>query len=206
MTTVADVFINAAQSALGFLEQKHGFSVCETIAPPVFDSTTSFWEITYRRSALNGKCLFVSLATGPARLELDLTIGRGWPPQYHDSVRISELIDVESPLSTLHLTYPIYDSFGDLGKMIVQYSALGNALNQHGARFFAEDDSLWIDVQKLREDQSRKFKNNELSKDAEIAFKNGDWNRTIDLMEAISDTLTKLQSARLSYARKQLKA
>ena len=88
--------------------------------------------------------------------------------------------------------------------MTDQYVAIANVLQRFGQRFFAEDESLWQDVRELRRQQLLKLHSEELSKNAELAFKNKNWARTIELLEALGDNRTKLQGSRLQYAKQQI--
>jgi hypothetical protein len=123
MTSTSDEFVFAARNALSFLEDDHGFTVSETILPCEVHSNYSFYKITYRKKLTRLDELFVCLATAPMRLERDLECGRGWPPEYHDTINVFELLTIESPDSQVSFTSGIYDSFGNVQKMSDQYTA-----------------------------------------------------------------------------------
>jgi hypothetical protein len=83
-------------------------------------------------------------------------------------------------------------------------TALANILRNHGGRFFANDRSLWDAVLQLRTATTAKFEQEEISRRAEAAFKQNEWQRAIELLESLRDNRTMLQTARLAYARKRI--
>lgn len=204
MSTTFDAFLNSAQYAFAFLVADHGFDLVETISPQDVRSSLTFYKLTFRKNGMQGSVLSVSLATCPVRLELDLDLSLGWPLTPHNTVSICELLAVESPDCRLEIPWGIYSAFGVAQKMTDQYVAIANVLQRFGQRFFAEDESLWQDVRELRRQQLLKLHSEELSKNAELAFKNKNWARTIELLEALGDNRTKLQGSRLQYAKQQI--
>jgi hypothetical protein len=204
MTATSDSFIIAGGNALSFLEYDHGFSLYETIAPPEVQSPFTFYKLTYRKDSSRNCNLFVCLATAPARLELDLEFGRGWPTEYQNTINVFELLAIESPDSRIEFTSGICEGFGDLNKMTDQYTTLATELRHHGGRFFSCDPSLWDDVRHLRESRIQQQEIDEKSRLAESAFKQEDWGRAISLYESLGEKRSKLQSARLAYARKNI--
>ena len=200
--TNTDAFMFAACHALSFLENDHGFTLKETIAPSELRSDLSFYKVTYRKNSWRSRELFVCLSTAPVRLELDLEFGRGWPPEYRNTINVFELLAIESPDWQLEFTSGVYDGFGDVQKMSEHYNALANVLRNHGGRFFANDQSLWDSVHQLRESRIQQREYEETSRLAELAFKRNDWQHAIELLDSLGDNRTKLQTARLAYARK----
>jgi len=205
MSTTSDAFVLAARNSLSFLEDDHGFTLTEAIAPPEVLSNHSLYKVTYRKMASRSPELFVCLSTAPVRLEQDLEFGRDWPPEFHNTINVFELLAVESPNAQIAFTSGVYDGFGDQEKMSDQYTALANVLQNHGTRFFANDQSLWDDVQRLRESRNREREYHEISRMAESAFKEDDWQRAIELLEDLGENRSKLQTARLAYARKRIR-
>ncbi len=203
MTNTADAFILAARKALSFLENDRGFTLTETIAPHELCNNLLFYKATYRKKSSRSSELFVSLATAPARSEQDLEFGRGWPPEYHDTINAIELLAIEAPEERLEFTSGVYDAFGDVQKMSEQYEALASVLRNHGGRFFANDESLWDSVRQLRKSRIQQLEYQEQSRLAELAFKRNDWQHAIELLDSLGENRTKLQSARLAYARKR---
>lgn len=204
MSTTSDAFLNSAQNAFSFLVADHGFELTETMSPPDVRSNLTFYKLTYRQNGTQGEALSVSLATCPVRLELDLDLSFDWPPTHKNTISICELLAVESPDSRLEIPWGIYSAFGDAQKMTDQYAALADVLQRFGGRFFAHDESLWRDVRELRQQQFQKLHNEEMSTNAEHAFKDKDWIRTIELLESLGDNRTNLQASRLQYAKKQI--
>jgi len=202
--TTPDDFLIAAHSALSFLEDAHAFSVTQTIAPPEAHSNLAFYKLTYCKQLPSKETLFVSLCTCPVRLELDLDLGRGWPPEHHNTTDARELLAIESPGAKLEFTYGVYAAFGDVQKMTEQYAKLANVLEQFGGRFFADEQSLWEDIRQFRESQTELLKYHEDSRSAELAFKQGDWKQAIELLAVLGNNQTNLQAARLAYAQKQI--
>ena len=203
MTNTADAFILAARKALSFLENDRGFTLTETIAPHELCNNLLFYKATYRKKSSRSSELFVSLTTAPVRLEQDLEFGRGWPPEYHDTINAIELLAIEAPEERLEFTSGVYDAFGDVQKMSEQYEALASVLRNHGGRFFANDESLWDSVRQLRKSRIQQLEYEEQSRLAELAFKRNDWQHAIELLDSLGENRTKLQSARLAYARKR---
>ena len=203
MTNTADAFILAARKALSFLENDRGFTLTETIAPHELCNNLLFYKATYRKKSSRSSELFVSLTTAPVRLEQDLEFGRGWPPEYHDTINAIELLAIEAPEERLEFTSGVYDAFGDVQKMSEQYEALASVLRNHGGRFFANDESLWDSVRQLRKSRIQQLEYQEQSRLAELAFKRNDWQHAIELLDSLGENRTKLQSARLAYARKR---
>ena len=203
MNNTADAFILAARNALSFLENDRGFMLTETIAPHELCNNLLFYKVTYRKKSSRSPELFVSLATAPVRLEQDLEFGRGWPPEYHDTINAIELLAIEAPEERLEFTSGVYDAFGDVQKMSEQYEALASVLRNHGGRFFANDESLWDSVRQLRKSRIQQLEYEEQSRLAELAFKRNDWQHAIELLDSLGENRTKLQSARLAYARKR---
>lgn len=204
MSTTSDAFLNSAQNAFSFLVADHGFELTETVSPPDVRSILTFYKLTYRRNQAHGEPLSVSLATCPVRLELDLDLSVGSPPTHNDTIGICELLAVESPDSRLEIPWGVHSAFGDAHRMTDQYVALADILQRFGGRFFANDESLWQDVRELRRQRSLNLQNDELSKDAERAFKNQNWRQAIQLLDSLGDNRTRLQASRLQYAMKQI--
>ncbi|MHC4404101.1 MAG: hypothetical protein ACYTG0_30975 [Planctomycetota bacterium] len=204
MSTTSDAFVLAARNSLSFLEDDHGFILTETIAPPEALSNLSLYKVTYRKKGSRSSELFVCLSTAPVRLEQDLEFGRGWPPEFHNTINVFELFAIEWPNAQIAFTSGVYDGFGDLEEMADQYTALANVLQNHGTRFFANDQSLWDDVQQLRESRYQQREYRDTSRMAEAAFREDDWQRAIELLESLGENRSKLQTARLAYARKRI--
>lgn len=202
MTNVSDSFLVAARNALSFLEDDHGFTLTETIAPPG-PLVNQLYKVTYRKKSFRSQGLFVCLSTAPVRLEQALEFGREWPPEYHNTINVFELLAIESPESEIAFTSGVYDSFGDAQKMSDQYIALSGVLRNHGGRFFANEQPLWDAVRQLRESRIQQQEYEDASRNAELAFKQNEWQLAIDLLESLGENRTRLQSARLSFARKQ---
>lgn len=180
------------------------FTVTETVAPTGVLTNHTLYKMTYRQRMPRDEQLFVVFSSAPLRLELDLDFGRGWPPEYHNTINVSELLAVESPGSEIEVASGVHAGFGDRHETFEQYKALSRALQQHGDRFFANDQSLWDAVRQLRQARLEERHNVETARSAELAFKRQDWQRAIDLLEGLGNNRTKLQAARLAFARKQL--
>ncbi len=161
--------------------------------------------MAYRKIASRPPELFVFLSTVPVQLEQDFEFGRGWPPEFHNTINVFELLAIESPNTQITFTSGVYDGFGDLDKMFDQYTALANILQIYGTRFFANEQSLWDDVQQLREFNNRQREYREISRMAELAFKEDDWRLAIELLESLGENRSKLQTALLAFARKRIR-
>ena len=205
MSTASDSFVIAARSALGFLESEHGFTLAETVGPPAALTHASLYKITYRREMPQAPELFVCLSTAPVRLEQDLEFGRGWPPEYRNTMNVFELLAIESPHTQVEFTSGVFEGFGDLGKMSDQYTTLARVLRNHGTRFFRNENSIWDDLARLRQSRQQKREHEEVSRLAEAAFRDDDWTRTIELLESLGEHRSRLEASRLDYARSRIR-
>ena len=204
MTDTAQSFVDAATNALAYLKHEHGFIIHETIAPAELRTTMTLYKVTYRKVQPPAFNHFVTLSTAPARLEQDLYVGRGWPSEHANTINLFELLHIEAPEATLEFRSGICEGFGKPHAMSEQYSTLGTALRTYGARFFANDTSLWDAVHQLRQQRIQWREDEQTSRLAEAAFKSNEWQRAVELLEALGDNRTKLQSARLAFARKRV--
>lgn len=203
MSTTSESFVRAARDALLFIETDHDFQVAEMEVPTEVRTPFTFYKITYRRKLSIMRRQFVRLSTAPARLELDLEFGRGWPPKNENSINVFELLEIESPNAEIEFVSGISEGFGDFEKMTDQYAALADVLRNHGARFFANDQSLWDAVRQHRESKTRQRATEDTSRLADAAYSANDWSQAIELFESLGDNRTKLQTARLAFARKR---
>ena len=189
-------FLAAAKDALSFLEDK-GFQLAKTTVPAEDTPAARFYQVIYRSPKL-----FVQLSTAPARLELDLQIGRTYPPNLPPKMTVHELLMIESPNTTIQFNTGIYKGFGNIEEMKQQYNALARVLREHGHRFFADDSSLWADLRDLRHAEAAP--DDDLSRRADIAFKQKNWPEAITLLKQVGERRTELQTARLKYALERL--
>jgi len=210
MHDLINEFANAARNALSFLVADHGFAEDSITLPNNSNSVYATYAITYtRREECTLLPLFVRLSDTPARGELYLECIAG---ARHERVcDVGELMAVAMPGSELKLDSAVSHAIGHPGVMREQFKTLANALKSHGDRFFDQDDTLWDDVHGVREDFLRQHECDARNRaaqqslhESELAFKAKDWRRVVSLLDSLDAMLTKAQSARLSYARKQL--
>jgi len=204
MSATSDAFLDAARSTLAFLEADYGFHLAEQQAPEKYEWTSQVYKVTYRRETRDGQDQYVMLATAPARLELDIDLGYGWPPSYPDYFTVYELHELESRSPVPGFTHGVSEAFGDRDKMAQQYDVLADILKSCGRRFFRCDHSLTVDLQRLRKQKWERQERERTTQDAETAFKAEDWAKAIQLLDSLGSDLTRLQRARLKYARKQV--
>ncbi|MFN0056941.1 MAG: hypothetical protein ACKVX7_00660 [Planctomycetota bacterium] len=204
MRDAAGGFEFASRHALAFLEEELGFHVYEMIAPREASDSLTAYRVTYHRQPPGRRLQFVTLSTAPLRAELDLVVGCGWPPRHEDTINVLELLAVESPEAVIEYSAGIYEAFGDRVKLSAQYTVLARLLREHGLRFFEDSRALWEAVSRRREQQTISAELKKTSQSADAAFTSGKWQRAIELFEQLGAARTKLQSARLAFARKRI--
>ena len=213
MSATSDAFLDAAHSALSFLEHDYGFSLTEKQAPETYEWTSQVYTITYRKLTADRRSQHVTLSTAPARCELDIDLGYDLvhgaiSGNFYGGVvilrmTVDELHELESGSPRPSFECGVYAAFGDRDKMSVQYGLLASILKDFGSRFFQGDPSLATDVDQLRNEKQERRERERTARDAERAFKMRDWIRAIRLLESLGMELTPLQQLRLKYARKQ---
>ena len=142
---------------------------------------------------------FMRISTTPLRLELDLDIGIG------DSFyTIYELHELEGTQAFPGRTHDLYKAMYDKSQLKSEFERLIQVLKDCGSRFFSNDTSLWTDLEAQRDRHSSERENNQIFKEAEMAFKKQDWATVIKLLESKEEYLSKLNVTRLNYSRKKL--
>ncbi len=203
MSATSKTFLEAARTALSFLENDLSFRVCEVAAPEELMANNQY-SLNYRRVTGDGVEQIVRLSTAPCRGELDLEVARKWPAKYEHTINVYELWRLDPTQPCWEHAYGIYESFGNLEKLRHEYGVLAEMLRTSGRPFFDNDPSLWKRVGQLRHDDAEKQRRIEIEKKSDNTFKLRDWKSTVELLESLGDNLTQLERARLSYARKQL--
>jgi hypothetical protein len=204
-------FENAARNALSFLVADRGFAEDSVTLPNDANSVYATYAITYARRECTSLPLFVRLSDTPARGELYLECIAGTLHNRDRTCDVRELMAIAMPGSALKFDTAVSHAIGHPGLMREQFKTLANALKNHGDRFFDQDGTLWDDVRAVRENCLRQYECDALNRaaqrsmrESELAFKAKDWQRVVSLLGSLGAGLTKAQSARLSYARKQL--
>jgi len=211
MQDFASEFSTSARSVLSFLEADHGFLVESTSVPGESHSAYASYAITYSKQLGESQYLRVRLTSTPARGELRLECSDGDFAEAERTIDVKELLAIATPDAKAELKLRVSDAMGRVGIMQEQFILLANALQLHGHRFFDRDQSLWGDVRQHRESQRQQYKREQKERErkrsvheSEVACKAEDWQRVVALLENLAGNLTKAQSARFSYARKQI--
>jgi hypothetical protein len=204
-------FATAARIALSFLQSDHGFREDSLETPRDLESVYATYAMTYTRKVGDWPPQTVRLSKTPARGELFLECTNGELADPDRTVDARDLLAIAQPGARVVFANAVSDAFGKPSLMAEQYRTLGSLLQAHGSRFFDRDETLWGDVRRMREERRQQY--DCLSEqrawqrtlhESEIAFKNRQWRRVVDFLDGRNGTLTKAQSTRLSYARKQL--
>lgn len=212
MQDFASEFSTSARSVLSFLEADHGFLVESTSVPGESHSAYASYTITYCKQLGESQCMRVCLTSTPARGELRLECSDGDFADAERTIDVKELLAIANPDAKAELKLRVSDAMGRASIMQEQFMVLARAFQLHGHRFFNRDQSLWNDVQQHRENQRQQIRRDQENRDrqrsiheAEVACKAEDWQRVVNLLGDLAGSLTKAQSARLSYARKQIR-
>lgn len=206
MSAFNNIFCEAEQKAMEFLVSKHGFRPMDR---KVFDDNGSQYVggiVTYVETLppneTQNQERFVTLSVAPLRLELDLDIGIG--KDKRQFYTIYELHQLEQGGEFPHRQHNLYEAINNTNQLLAEFEILTKVLQNFGSRFFAGDKSLWDDLRKQRLSQAQTRNDFNASRDAEKAFKMKQWKKVIGFLENQEPRLTKVDIARLQYARKQL--
>lgn len=195
-----------AEKALDFLKSEHHFVVSDRkINDP--DASTQFvgGYTKFIDSSTKGNFeRFVTLSTAPLRLEMDLDIGFNESGK-EEFYTIFELHRLESAAQFPARQHNLYDTIKDAQQLRAEFEILSNVLKQCGARFFANDKSLWDDLRKQRALISQTHQDEQMHLDAEKAFKEKNWQKVINLLKGNEARLGELDRTRFNYALKQMK-
>lgn len=190
------VFLQAEQKAFQFLKIEHDFKLVDQNIEEVKGTMAVFGAVTYRDN--KGYC--VTISTAPLRLELDLDISFE-----KERYSIYEFHSLEGGSPFPGRTHDLYQAMHDAEQLSSEFERLAAALRTSGQRFFAHDKTLWNDLRNQRDLAAQKQESLQINNNAEKAFKDKNWQKVIDILELHQDNLNELASARLKYARKQIK-
>jgi len=201
MTSFKETFKLAEQHIRPMLEE-YGFKLDHVV---ITDDNGSIWVHGGARYIENTslwypfrKKRFVRISTTPLRLELDLDIGIG-----DNFFTIYELHELEGNQAFPKRTHDLYKAMYDENQLKTEFERLIQVLKDCGKRFFSNDTSLWSDLESQRNKHSIEKVNNQIFKEAEIAFKKQEWTTVINLLETKKEYLSELNLTRLNYARKK---
>ncbi len=201
--TFSETFIQAARLAMMFLIDDFGFTETEIhLAHDETLASTVCW-IIYSKEYESGQRLFVDLNLAPFRFESYIDLARG------NSARdarfsIYELHAIINGSTFPQRTTDLYKAAFDPEMLIVEFDRLARVLRECGGRFFKNDNSLWSEIEAMREKNLGEETYRQVSREAEIAFKQGHWDQAVRLLQSLGNRVTKLQQARQSYAMKRL--
>jgi hypothetical protein len=197
-----DVFPEAAREAMHFLEVTYAFREVEMRVIGEDGATQVLGSVTYADSSAQDSARFVTLSVAPLRLELDLDVGIGGDRR--EFYTVYELHQLEGRGQFPSRQHDLYKAIHDRQQLLYEFEILTTVLRTCGSRFFAGEISLWEDLRKQRSLEAQTRDDQRASQDAETAFKAHNWQRVVALLERRESRLTKLDSSRLRYARKQL--
>ena len=186
---------------MGFLEAEYSFRELDTRV--IDDGTQSMLgTVTYAEPVSQNPPRFVRLSVAPIRLELDLDVGIG--TDRREYYAIYELHQLEVGGEFPGRQHDLLKAIHNREQLLHEFNRLTAVLRSCGSRFFAGDISLWEDLKRQRSAKAQAANDQQASLDAEAAFKAQRWQDVVNLLEDRESRLSKLDSSRLRYARKQL--
>ncbi|MBQ0946610.1 hypothetical protein KAK07_25010 [Ideonella sp. 4Y16] len=205
MPSFEESFCAAEERALCFLVDSHGFRAIErTVTPDGSDWTGGI--VRYRcegsEHIATPKGWMVSLAYAPRRLELSLDIS----DEHGSSFSVEELHAIVASDPFPRGTHSLYDSLHDEEAQFTEFNRLAGVLKLSGARFFAGDRSLWLDLRTVRERSWQAEEDRRAVARSELAFHAKEWRQVVAELEPREGRLSKATNARLAYARNRLKS
>ncbi len=201
--TFNETFLQAARPAMKFLVDDYLFTETEVHLARDETLASAVCWIIYARDQESGRRLFVNLNLAPFRLESYIDLARG-ESAYDSRFSIYELYEIVGESTFPRRTTNLYKAAFDPEMLKVEFDRLTRVLRDCGERFFQNDDSLWSEVETMRKRKQENATRRQVSNDAEIAFKLGNWRETTRLLQSLGSRVTKLQQARLVYAMKRL--
>lgn len=201
-TKFTDIFYEAERNAMAFLESEYSFREVER---KVVDETGTQYVLgtaTYAKASHESHELelFATLSVAPLRLELDLDIGIGEDRKKKYS--IYELHRLERCGEFPRRQHNLYEAMHDAKQLQAEFEILTQVLRSCGSRFFTGDKTLWDELSRQRLSVAEAQNDIYASKDAEKAFTAKKWDKVISLLEPRESRLSKVDSAKLDYARK----
>ena len=157
MHNIINEFANAARDALSFLVVGRGFAEDSITMPNDASSVYATYAITYTRCLGASLPLCVRLSCTPARGELYLECIAGRRHIRERSCDVRELMAISMPDSALDFDIAVSEAIRHPAVMIGQFKTLANALEKYGDRFFDQDNTLWDDVDRVREDRRQQY-------------------------------------------------
>ena len=143
---------------------------------------------------------FIRLSVAPLRLESDLDIGRG-----SESYSIYELHELEGDSEFPERTHDLYKAMYNEDQLQSEFERLIKVFTLCGKRFIENDDSFWLDLRNQRIRRATLMENEQIFKEAQIAFKAQRWGKVVTLLENKKQALSKLNHGRLIYAKKKMR-
>ncbi|NVN92484.1 MAG: hypothetical protein HXX11_18060 [Desulfuromonadales bacterium] len=199
-TNFSEIFYEAERNAMSFMESEYSF---RSVDRRVVDEWV-FGTATYAEAPTLNKPrdleLFVTLSVAPLRLELDLYIGVGENKKTNYS--IYELYRLERVGDFPRRQHNLYEAMHDVQQLQAEFENLTQVLRDCGSRFFAGDKLLWDDLSKQRLSLTKAQDDIRASRNAEKAFTAKQWDQVIILLEPRESRLSKVDTAKLTYARK----
>lgn len=197
-----------AEKHISLMLKTYGFKACDIRVQEKKGTQDVHGIVTYSKNATtnnsvteNGsqKQSSIQLSIAPPRLELSLTIEY----QGHE-FSIEELQALESKGVIPPPRYNLTDTQHDIDKLRWELERLVRVLISCGHRFFNNDETLWTELQQMRDQKSEAAKLKDRSKQAEKAFKANLWDEVVSILSVNTTTLSKLDMVRLKYAQKKL--
>lgn len=192
-----------AENTLRPLIEKLGFEFDKIEIGDVKGSQWLYGSATYVKEKSwiqrNSNKRFIRIGVAPLRLEIDLDFGKG-----KEKFSIYELHKLNGKGEFPGLQHSLYKTENDESILAKEFSSLIQVLIECGSRFFEDDDTLFSDLKAQRQRYFKEEEDHRAFKEAEVAFKNKNWNKVIELLTDRENVLSKLNSSRLRYARKKI--
>jgi hypothetical protein len=205
MPTFEESFCQAEEEALHWLVAEHSF---RAIARQVREDQSSHGTYAFVKYAAGPQSLprlpddwQITLSLAPMRLELDLTLSASPGGDY----TVEELHALDGTGQFPPRQHGLYEAMHKPQELSFEFQRLAGALRAAGARFFAGDSKLWLELAAQRSRRAQDAEDKLALASSELAFQAKDWQRVVHLLEPRTSRLSKASSARLAYAKKQVK-
>lgn len=196
------VYLEADNKALEFLTSEHSFIIQDRKVYVPKPETHEISAYTRYAELSTGRApqRYVMLSIAPLRLELDLDVG------YTDGMNseeysIQELYRLENGGEFPKRTHNLYEAMHDGQLLRHEFERLSSVFKECGRRFFANDKTLWDDLKSQRTSTLKAEETERAHLNAERAFQEKNWQKIIEILQPIENTLGEVDLKRLKYAR-----
>jgi len=205
MPTFEESFCAAEERALHFLVDDYGFRAVERTVTPEGSNWTGAvvrYQCQGEGPSATPRGWTVSLAYSPTRLELSLDVA----DEFDSSFSVEELHALAASGPFPSRTHGLYELIHDEEALFAEFTRLAEELKRSGARFFAGDRRLWLDLRARRELYWQEEEDRRAISRSEAAFRAKDWQQVVSALAPSEARLSKAAAARLALARKRLQS